>query len=306
MNSQRRVAIGLLIPLLLPFAIAASSCTVAAIPSEPTKAQLASSAYPTPTQLSPSPTPTANQPPPSARSTATLPAMDPHTLRESVLTEDTYCRLPCFSGIMPGLSTSEDTKSLLSYLATWVFLPPASLRAYIAYMPPPAPFPPSPEIVVIAFSNALGLVDMIQTPRYRYPVQVLLAEYGAPDAVYLHILGILPYEQAGTYDLLLDYSTQGFIAVYQGPTDTGRELSICPQRLNSDLLGPDLWLFSPSEPSPLVLLDGRIRIGAEPSEFHPLSAIAGETPEQFHDTFSDPTSASTCMEIENPNPPPYE
>jgi hypothetical protein len=232
----------------------------------------------------------------------TLPALEAEATILNLLDNNSGCRLPCFLGIVPGLTNELEA---ISFLRQFDKISPTSeikfrrddLLVSLDVTAEGGYNETHPEIVKWVDANMMVYrqletkIDKIYgNPYYaesfrNYTLPYLLSTYGPPDQAYVYLdTGIADMGLGlDLYLLHLDYSSQGWVAHLEMPLYRKGNLYLgCPSEAFTNLR-----LWSPDNPARDFELDSDVLFTTEEA--------SGLTLEEFYQKFKDPSN-TTCLE----------
>ncbi|MBW8010502.1 MAG: hypothetical protein FVQ83_04560 [Chloroflexi bacterium] len=230
----------------------------------------------------------------------TLSSEEALELVEELYATNAGCRLPCWWGITPGVTSWEEARQFFATFATEIIQSDSiqisekgvtyiETRNIVRY-PIVADYP------VGGFSLYVidGGISSIETGSFYidYSIQLdqMLQEYGAPTQIFLWTLSNAPFRPL-PFILVLFYEDQGIMAIYDydNAEIIGDNISSCPKPVVSGL---SLW----SEIIEMDVEDIEFRaLGVDPTKpLRLLEDVTDYTIDSFHQTFKD-TSNQTCI-----------
>lgn len=247
----------------------------------------------TPSQApSPSPSPTQTWTP-----QPTLPPEEAQALVLNLIADNGGCRLPCWWGITPGVTSWEKARSFLETFAIQILTLNENFYGVTIKN-----LPESISEGAIG-ANIFVKDDIVQTIRTTiyYPLSEMLQIYGQPNEVWIKVdpQSINP---RAPFTIALFYSDKGILATYDGTAKKDRILQICP----SDINDYNFWLLW--DPSLNLTFD---IVGSEASLFvrgkqnWPIFSLEDTANinmdlKIFYETYKDPKNASVCIEFPDP------
>jgi hypothetical protein len=247
----------------------------------------------TPTQRQvPSITPT--YPKVTPTSIPTLPEPTARARIAELLNNNAYCRLPCWWGITPGLSSWSEAAQILDPIIG----PGEHLRDEWGY------YSSDDENQIRIWQHYFLTDDIVRVIEITFPnayyfsLPEVLAEYGPPSEVYIRTFsnehqGITPFY------LLLFYPDQGILVRYESNDAmlTGATVQMCFGQ--EPAWGLVLW--SPSEErtyQEVAEIAHTVGLGGSGDDFFPLFSIEesmGMDVQEFYEKFKD-SSGNPCLE----------
>jgi hypothetical protein len=202
------------------------------------------------------------------------------------------CQLPCWWGIVPGKSNTEDTQQFsefsqqntknFSWSSTVTFVQEAGIISQI-------------------FVSADGFYnpDTFWAEWKIYSPEELTNEYGQPTRIWLNNYAdqiTPPYASPRNYGLWLFYDTLGILVIYEGRVEIKPDYLLCPTISTSGNLLPTIKIFlqSPKYPKPLesrVGENGGIHTSAET-----LETAIGVTNQEFYERLQKNKEGVICFE----------
>ena len=253
--------------------------------------------------LIPSIVPTETEQAPTSGLTATLtkqpsPTPDPAVptlsptevklLVDDLLINNRGCELPCWWGIVPGETKWRDAEhflvsfSLLGQGETGMIVQNGEsviLTSFTSYYPIDSEDGTGYAIYSIN-NDVIQAIHMKETGYgSAFSLQQMFLNYGKPKEIKLsaHSVSLSDYLP---FRLLLAYPEQGILALfdYKGKLEQ-EQIRACPGNL-----GPELWLYSPTEPPDLI---NRIEpLGPDPvNPLQPIELVSDWTVDTFYTEF---------------------
>ena len=228
----------------------------------------------------------------------TLPAEDALAIVEELDATNAGCRLPCWWGITPGVTSWEEARQFFATFATEIIQSDSiqisekgvtyiETRNIVRY-----PIGGDPFSLVVGLYVIEGLISEIQLGTLQYPSQLhqILEEFGPPTQIFLWTLSNAPFRPL-PFILLLFYEDQGILAMYpyNNAEDIGDNIRSCPLSL-----GAYIWLWSKSIEMDDEDIEFRA-LGPDPTTpLRLLEDVTDYTIDSFHQTFKD-ASNQTCI-----------
>lgn len=212
-----------------------------------------------------------------------LPTLHPSKIDSFIESMYTECDLPCWGRIIPGKTSEQEAKQLVSSFGTVI----ESTSVYFEYQGTPA-------IVDLSYED--GMVVSINLPpelTMSYKLNNLLTRYGSPEEVSLEVI---PETADGMpwYYLVVVYPEKGILAIFSGEARImDGKIHVCPQTIS-----PDLYLVSLNKASleemnnmldPVLL-----------NMLDPLDSITGINNDQFYDIYSQPLDQCMTTTVQVP------
>lgn len=192
-------------------------------------------------------------PPLPTQNSTLVPTISPQEIEfliRELLVENKGCKLPCWWGSMPGITSWESTKLFLmpfvskigqgetfAVIENGIGSVATSYGVHFNH-------PDNDKEGLLDYSVKDGVIDFIWVhsigTELSYQIHQLLSEYGKPEEV---LLEIDPYAPARVpiYHLVLFYQKAGIMALYEGEAEKiNTDYELC---LNKT--GPELWLWPP-------------------------------------------------------------
>lgn len=210
------------------------------------------------------------------------------------------CELPCWWGIMPGVTTWDETQHLLQSVGVRIFSEKKS-DGTIVHETGGFDFDERSIYNGVTFVERAGVVDTIiidaeahlnpegfQSAWIRYSPQNILKQYGIPSRVMIQSASSMPVDEAKPrvgYGLWLIYDHLGFLIGYSGVTKYEPIYHICPSFEGPEgIASLDAFLQSPDGQLPL---DKAIRsYKLFPSYFHTFEEASGLSIDEFYARFT--------------------
>jgi hypothetical protein len=206
-----------------------------------------------------------NTSPPQPSSTSvlpTLPATLPIEKRETEVAillsqQDDECKLPCWWGLIPGITSWTTTKQFLAYLNAKVagYTLGKNVHYFTELSRPDSTYSLQVDFsvredrvtgITITAMDSFDLVKFKNDWRQYQPLRVL-QEYGTPSRIWIETAGLENNAVIGGL-LFFFYDQLGFLITYQsGGQVTSNSYRFCPQIETAIYL----FLQSPSDPTPL-------------------------------------------------------
>jgi hypothetical protein len=201
---------------------------------------------------------------------------------EELLLNNGGCKLPCFWGIVPGITEWNNAKAFLK-----TFAEIREGRYYSIKVQDPE----YPRVNLIEFKVQEDIiVEVVAGPPItrNFTVDKILIEYGVPEEVYL-----LTYRNAPAFPipafLILNYQNQGILVQYEFASEkiNDTEFSICSQPI-----GPSMWLRSPKKMLTELEINQSV-LGSEPSyTLRKIDEVSNVSTEEFYEKFK---GSSACF-----------
>lgn len=174
---------------------------------------------------------------------------NPEKIRELLLSS-IECQFPCFLGIFPGKTDYKTTIEELSRVATSYTGEGKSFDGKIGYN-----FKlhyPNNDLDISLDVSTLDkniVVDLILYPKSTlakfYSVPQVIDFYRKPDSIFVFTLSEPYGDDVQPFDLILDYSSKGFLLWYRNPdvSRNNEKIELC---YRNDI-APTIYLWSPNE-----------------------------------------------------------
>lgn len=219
---------------------------------------------PFPTRVAPTLTPS---PTPAAITPTFLPTLS-KAERQAYLTErisdNSDCKLPCWLGIQPGITTWQEARFLLVHLGIKtgevpmkdgsITHPTGGFDFEKPHIYHSISFIEQNEFVRGIHLIVEGYKDPVEFQKLwkLYSPKSIMQTYGSPSRVWLSTYSSELGPEHG-YDLIVAYDELGIIIQYDGSlTRNGTNFSICPRfEQGIDIQYIDIYLQSPDDPKPL-------------------------------------------------------
>ena len=257
---------------------------------------------PTPSQtIAPSQTPTKTAAPISTltASPTVIATMSPAaamTFVVDLLQNNKGCRLPCWWGIAPGISSWQNTRDFLARFALDISVSGSPTQTQIAYTKFLVPEDVFGTALRIDFTIISGTIQTISgytgnVPNYQLPQ--FLSAYGQPEEAWIRTYANASSEDGRLpFDITLFYPHQGIMASYASYAERiGDHVRICPQKTNGTILG----LWSPDNLMGFDEATTAFELDPEAWPFKRLNEVTGFDETTFYQTFMKENN-STCLE----------
>ncbi len=227
------------------------------------------------------------------------------------LADNKGCELPCWWGIQPGVTTSEDARQKFLRLGKSMSRQEdgrgLQFTAGLFGRHEPYPFDYTirhrwfDENGVVKLFGVTGSALNWSPPQYfaqdwrRYSLAQALARYGLPSKVLMHY-----WSFGWQYDITLVYEAKGFLIRYSGPIiDEGQEysdtpLAICPTQNKPTAI--TIWTAEPGSDALENFADGRSDLSPSHTPMPALEEVTDMTVRTFYKTFLNPNS-TTCLSV---------
>lgn len=203
---------------------------------------------------------------------------------------NSFCRFPCWWGIIPGVTTWTEAKNRLEPVAE-IFLDDDwdnNLKYSVDFQIP------GKETVgwfyVVVSNEQVEIIRVVEQASQDYPLDRLLSTYGIPDDIRLHTVAYSPtHEMIASVALL--YSQANFYAIYDiNSYEEENDIRICP----SDE-PPTLYLYSAHATVTSELIDIWIAGGGPFMPPRPLNEVTNLTLEDFYKIYSNRSESPHCF-----------
>lgn len=273
----------------------------------PTVTSYATAVKHTPTQLltntpTPSPIPPTRTPRPTPA--PTMAPDEEYAFVSKMLRDNGGCRLPCWWGLMPGVTTWESTRTFFASLGKIIHSGDILFPTYTVYFDTPSHF--TSDQVYFIKNGMLDKIDIYALPptvdhEYVYGdrqfvkdweahlLPQLLSIYGIPSEVWLYV-GAADAPWA-PFDLVLFYPEQGILVRYEAPAIWGDKVfRLCQYQMKIEM-----WLWSPQyspERSQWSYWENDL---GDLSRFRPLETATGMSLTEFVQKMGQPDE-QVCLE----------
>ena len=198
----------------------------------------------------------------------TLTAQEREGFVREMLTSSSNCKLPCWWGITPSITTWAETEQLLQYLGARIGASPGYDPDTVFHGTAGFDFEGLSLKNSLSFQEYNGIIDaiLIRSDGYNkleefqvlwrdYAPPKVIMTYGVPDRVWLTIPSSFTSEYRGYY-LWLFYDKTGFMIRYHGQVLDAPILHICP-RFGGDgyIAQIEIRMQSPDSSLPLDRFD---------------------------------------------------
>ena len=231
----------------------------------------------------------------------TLSADEAIALAEELYATNAGCRLPCWWGIMPGVTTWEETRQFYETFATEIIQNKSiqitergvtyTATRYIVRFALGGDYHVNGQSIYV-IDGVVSTIDFGRlTLEYTIGLHQMLEEYGMPTQIFLWTVADGPFRPL-PFTLILLYEDQGILGKYTYDNAERLEdiIQSCPKPV-----GTILWLWSQ-----IIEMDFHdiefIAVSEDPP--YPLGLledVTDYTVESFHQTFKDPSN-ETCIE----------
>lgn len=242
-----------------------------------------------------------NTPPVSLTPVPTLGISESKTLMLSLYENNGDCKLPCWWGIVPGESTWNDTQNFLSSFAERISSPFASdffgqVKDYTIHFPFDTQSGNRLSLRILVQDDLIKLISASVNEDIerannstKYFMHSILAEYGAPDQVFLYTQPHTP-ESIFPFSVILFYRNQRFALIYIEEGDPINDQMRACFKNNLDILS---WA-----PNTIQEFDDLTKAGystEDIQQYRPLEEVTILDVETFYETFTDPATPF-CLE----------
>jgi hypothetical protein len=223
------------------------------------------------------------------------------TYIKNLLEPNIHCQLPCWWGVVPGVTSWQESKNLLFYLGGPIReFQTESGRQFRA-----ARFSGLPEInlnfikhdatsltvdEIIVSGNRSGNQDQSDFEIFweLYSPKEIMMRYGVPSRIVLDTTGIIGLSEIGKhgYTLWVFYETLGFMIRYDGLIADSPTFRFCFELKEGvgDIYRIILTLQNPKSPLPLEWDDSILR--TNPLQGMSIQDVSGMNNEEFHSFFT--------------------
>jgi hypothetical protein len=253
-----------------------------------------------PPTITPTPSKTATLIPPTLTPIPTLPPDQAQAMVFDLLMNNAGCELPCYWGITPGKTSSQEAHNFLASIAE-------GLEQRV--MVQTANDGSEQSVTVIVIRNTIRGYDTPISSVYRvindvietivafeagtelgYQLHQVLGRYGVPDEVLLLLSDVSP---AGTpwFSMWIIYEERGTTLYYSGAAHLkGDALQVCPSGI-----GPIISLIKPGsltlQQMKREINDGRL--------YPSINDLPGKNIEMFYETLKEPDSCISFDLVES-------
>lgn len=203
---------------------------------------------------------------------------------------NSFCRFPCWWGIIPGVTTWTEAKNRLDPVAEIALYDEwDNSLEYSVFFDLPGKEKPGWFNVVVS-DEQVEIIDVTNWASQDYPLDSLLSTYGIPDDIRLHTVAYSPTHEMPASVALL-YSRANFYAVYEiNSFEEENDIRICP----SDET-PTLYLYSPHATVTSELIDIWIAGGGPFMPPRPLIEVTNLMLEDFYKIYSTRSEPPHCF-----------
>jgi hypothetical protein len=212
------------------------------------------------------------------------------------------CKLPCWWGITPGLTSRDEALAYLASFATR-FTGGPSYPDYGAVFAVPQNTIPGllhGESYGFGFTvDKNGIVEQI-TAWKPYRLSDFLTDYGPPPQVWIYGESLDTIASYASYTIVLYYPDQGILAAWDGTIEKQDPIRVCPNRFDP---GVFLKLWAPPVTKTFEEAAGSELLGppVPPRRvFYPLEKATNINIKAFYERYKDSRNASTCFEMPDP------
>jgi hypothetical protein len=211
------------------------------------------------------------------------------------------CKLPCWWGITPGVTSSDEAQAFLATFASKFTEDPSYLGYGVLFFVPQNTIPGLLHGEPYGFGVYIddnGIVEQIHTWK-PYRLSDFLTDFGPPSQVWIYGKSSRTLDSNASYTMALFYPDQGIMAVWNGTAEKRDPIRVCPNRFDP---GVFLKLWAPpvtktfEEAAGSELLDG-----PPPLAFYPIEKATNLDVKTFYERYKDPRNASTCFEMPDPD-----
>jgi hypothetical protein len=231
--------------------------------------------------------------PPTWTPLPTLPPDEAQALVIELLDTNAGCRLPCWWGITPGVTTLDEALHILSPFTSLL-----SIRAFDQYHRATfrIPFPEEAGTINHTYYVKNNIVEEIEVYNWNYATHTYLPEflrtYGQPEEVWVRTAHP-DVREVGPFELALFYPSQGILMDTPGGGGGGIEGDIIRNCLR-DMNWPFLFLWSPEIEITFTEAEEKY-LDPDMGYFLPIYDATGMTVAEFYENFKDPNTTA-CLE----------
>jgi hypothetical protein len=230
----------------------------------------------------------------------TLPAEEALKMVHELFTTNAGCRLPCWWGITPGVTTWEEARQFFAAFTTDIIQRDSVqiTEKGITYVETgfgvrfAVEGVPSGGAVSLGVINSeISTIHLGKLPiQYTIPLHQFLEEYGPPTQIFMRTFANAP-DLPLPFILILFYENQGIMAIYDYEAErVGDLLHSCPMPV-----GTILWLWSQEIEMDDEDIEFRV-LGPDPSKpLRLLEEVTDYTTDSFYQTFKE-TDIETCID----------
>jgi hypothetical protein len=211
------------------------------------------------------------------------------------------CKLPCWWGITPGVTSRDEALAYLASFATRFTGGPSYPDYGAVFVIPQNTIPGLLYGDPYSFgftADKNGIVEQI-TAWKPYRLSDLLTDYGPPPQVWIYGKSTDLLGPNAEYTIVLFYPDKGILAAWWNyKAEKNDPIRVCPNRFDP---GVFLKLWAPpvtktfEEAAGPELLDG-----PPPLAFYPLEKATNLDVKTFYERYKDLHNASTCFEMPDP------
>jgi hypothetical protein len=210
------------------------------------------------------------------------------------------CKLPCWWGITPGVTSGDEAQAYLASFATRPYEDPSHQGFGMFFAIPQNTIPGllhGEQYGFGVYVDDNGIVEQIHTWK-PYRLSDFLTDYGPPPQVWIYGKNTDLLGPNAEYTIVLFYPDQGILAAWDGTIEKQDPIKVCPNRFDP---GVFLKLWAPpvtktfQEAAGDELLDG-----PPPLAFYPIEKATNIDVKTFYERYKDPRNASTCFEMPDP------
>lgn len=233
---------------------------------------------------------------PTATATFTpLPTLDPISAQNRVLEllrSNGDCSFPCWWGLIPGITSWEETKHLLSPFAESIWPNRDTASIYqIKFSVPEA-------INKYGFLNVNFDLDenrgiKLISAGKEYPLNEFLTDYGQPDQIYIWAISAYTLSPEARYTIALYYEGQGILVAYDGSAEKAETLQICPSSINQD--NTYFWLWDPARETSFE------EVWDSDLIFNPIDDVTNISVLEFFERYRQSENLNQCFEMPDPD-----
>jgi hypothetical protein len=223
----------------------------------------------------------------------TLPLDEAQVMVFELLDTNAGCRLPCWWGITPGVTTLDEALHILTPFTRLLSIKGPFDQYYRATFR--IPFPEEAGTINHTYYIKNNIVEKINVYNWNYATHTYLPEflstYGQPDEVWVRTYR--PERGNEPFEIALFYPSQGILMDTPGGGGGGIEGNIIRNCLR-DMNWPFLYLWSPEIEITFKEAEEKY-LDPDAGYFLPLYDATGMTVAEFYENFKDPNTTA-CLE----------
>ncbi len=220
------------------------------------------------------------------RLTPTIQPTYTHEERKMVL-RDLYknnggCKLPCWWGFTPGITSWAEASGLLGKLATRIYDSPTveDISFYEIFIPPDDLGSPIEREYWQLYKLKNGVIESIEIGILNidhYTLENLLEEYGPPDEIWVRTGRKDEYQTVTDLYLFVFYKGEGIAAWYYDINARVEDNSIvgCPE------ISGHLMVWNPMQPYTFDEIKNHFTVAPKELSFKPLVEVSGMSIEEY-------------------------